>query len=158
YRGVTLQGSFLGAWKGAAPGSGFALEETAGRAREAWPGVVVEDEAFGRWLAERAPVELAPEAALAKLRGDDLSLACALAAGNAAALRHFDERFLSRVPIYLARLRADSQLVADTRQAIRERLFLSDGETGARIARYSGLGALDAWVRVVAVRVAINLG
>jgi RNA polymerase sigma-70 factor (ECF subfamily) len=72
-------------------------------------------------------------------------------------MRGFDERLLARVPHYLARLRADDRLCDDTRQALRARLLLAPAGTAPRITQYRGLGALDAWVRVAAVRAALNL-
>ena len=43
------------------------------------------------------------------------------------------------------------------RQRLRERLFVgSDGEP-ARLASYSGRGPLGTWVRIAAIRLALNL-
>jgi RNA polymerase sigma-70 factor (ECF subfamily) len=154
-----LSDAFLTAWKGPAAADGLEarLAAICARGRAAWPGVALEDERFCRHLAERAPVELPPDAALERLRVEDLYLACGCLQRLPAALREFDERLLSRTRQHLARLRPDDQLVDETRQALRTRLFVSANDAPARIAQYSGLGPLESWVRVAAVRVALNL-
>jgi len=62
--------------------------------------------------------------------------------------------FLSRVGEYLARMKPDGSFLDDVRQSLREKLFVSDG---CKITEYSGRGPLGGWVRVLAVRTAIDL-
>src|SRR5262249_3528612 len=45
----------------------------------------------------------------------------------------------------------------EVRQRLRERLLVASGDGPPRIGQYSGRGALGAWVRVAALRVASNL-
>ncbi len=43
------------------------------------------------------------------------------------------------------------------RQALREKLFVGKGDSPPKIAEYDGRGALASWVRVIALRAAIDL-
>ena len=69
-------------------------------------------------------------------------------------LAAFDTVHLSRVSEYLARTKPDGSFLDDVRQTLREKLFVSDG---CKITEYSGRGPLGGWVRVLAVRTAIDL-
>lgn len=115
--------------------------------RRAWPDVPLDPAVFHRYVAERAPVEKH-----ASLRGADLYIACACGCGDERALAAFDHHYLAQVPAFLARSRPTERLVEDVRQLLRERLFLE-----GKIAQYSGGGSLQAWLRVVTLRVASNL-
>lgn len=89
--------------------------------------------------------------------GDDLFLARACAAGDSAALREFNATFMSKLPAYLHSIRASSELVEETRQRLLEKLFVGDEHRPPKITQYTGRGALDAWVRVAAIRTALNI-
>jgi RNA polymerase sigma-70 factor (ECF subfamily) len=155
---MSLAAAFCGAWQGKA--SDAELEAllvsacTRGHAR--WE-LDTDNASFCRYLAARAPVELSAAQAIGRLHVEDLYLACACLDGLPLALRRFDEQLLSRVDQYLARLRPDAQLIDETRQALRARLFVGSERATARIAQYSGLGSLDGWLRVAAVRTALDL-
>jgi RNA polymerase sigma-70 factor (ECF subfamily) len=87
----------------------------------------------------------------------DLYLACGCMEGISRALAAFEEQILSQVPQFLKRYQPDEATLAEVKQLVRERLFLSrDGGPG-KIAEYAGLGPLGAWTRVVTVRVALGL-
>jgi RNA polymerase sigma-70 factor (ECF subfamily) len=115
--------------------------------RRAWPDVALERDVFEHYVEERAPgVERSV------LRAPDLYLACACAQGNSRALAHFEKRYLSEVPSFLARTNATARFVDDVRQQLRERLFVE-----GKIRQFSGRGPLASWLRVVTVRVASNM-
>jgi len=117
-------------------------------AREAWPGVEVALEEFAAWLALHEGATHA----------SDLYLACACARGDAEALRRFEEEVLPRVGGALRRLDPSAAFADEVRQILRQRLFVTGEDGGeARIASYGGRGPLVGWVRVVALRTAINL-
>lgn len=125
--------------------------------RAAWPGIVLEPEAFLRHIARHVPSGGSPEEHLRSLHAADLYLACACVARVPAALTAFQERFSSEVDQAL-RKRRDTTLQPDElRQVLWEKLFV--GRPGAlpKIADYSGRGPLGAWVRVAAVRTSLNL-
>lgn len=101
-----------------------------------------------------------PEQLCAYLDGllaGDLHLACACLQGVPGAVASFEREHLARVPLYLARMRPAPAFVDEVRQGLSIRLLLDAPERRARLADYSGRGALAAWVRVAAVRFALDL-
>jgi RNA polymerase sigma-70 factor (ECF subfamily) len=88
---------------------------------------------------------------------EDLYLACACVDGMAAAHRAFDEQHLAVVPRHLARVDNTPVVADDVRQLLRERLLVATADAPPRLASYSGRGPLGAWVKVAAVRLALNL-
>jgi RNA polymerase sigma-70 factor (ECF subfamily) len=87
----------------------------------------------------------------------DLELARAVAAGDQAALRRFDAEVLPAIDAVVRRIDAAPAFLAEVRQALRLRLLVAETGAAPRIAGYKGDGPLTAWVRVAAVRLAINL-
>ncbi len=134
-----------------------ALRDFAGRGRAAWPDVALDAEVLAGYLGERAPADAPAVAWLGTARAGDLFLACACAAGAPHALRAFDAAYLGQVGAYLRALRPTPDIVAETTQALREKLFVAAAGEAPRIRQYSGEGALGAWVRVAAVRTALDL-
>ena len=86
--------------------------------------------------------------------GADLYLACAAGAGDHAAVRLIDEQFIARLPARIRRLGSAMDKVGDVLQTVRERLFSGDVP---RIRAYNGAGPLEQWIKVVAIRTAIDL-
>lgn len=125
--------------------------------RAAWPSVNLDAADFARDLAARAVAAGTGERALDGLHAADLYLACACARGVAGAAAAFERRFLSEVPGYLRRLRPAPALVDEVRAVLGERLFVGEGGAAPKIAGYSGAGPLSGWLRVAAVRTALNL-
>src|SRR4051812_26013639 len=82
----------------------------------------------------------------------DLTLAAACAAGDASALAAFERDFLPQVPGYLTRLAKQPAFIDEVQQLLREKLFVAK-----KILEYSGQGPLGAWLRVVTVRLALDL-
>jgi RNA polymerase sigma-70 factor (ECF subfamily) len=132
-----------------------ALARMLAEGREAWPGLTVEDAAFARHVAARAPA--GGEARLAELHAADLFLACACAASDARAIEAFDRRYLSELPALLARSGVPHADAEDATQALRARLFTAPkGARAAKILEYSGRGSLAGWLRVAGTRLAAN--
>lgn len=127
---------------------------TAGQA--AWPGLPLTDDEFLRYLAERLPEGTDLTAALEPLHAADLHLACACALGKARALDAFERYCLAELPAVLTRFSASPEFHDEVRQAVRERLFVCQPGARARIEDYGGRGALVGWVRVIAVRIAVD--
>ena len=140
---------------------GAALEQ----ARAAWPTLSLAPAAFAAHLAEHVaaaadgdePTGADATAALASFNVEDLYLACACAHGVPPALAAFDERVLSAVPRYVARFDRGPAFADEIVQTLRERLLVAVDRARPRIAEYGGRGALRAWVKVAAVRLAIDL-
>jgi RNA polymerase sigma-70 factor (ECF subfamily) len=125
-----------------------ATAEAFDQGRAAWPEVTVETDRFAAHVARLPEAE--------ELHAD-LYLACACADGDPTALRVVDRQILGEVGLFVRRIDASPELAEEVRQALRERLLVArPGET-PRIADYSGRGPLGAWVRVAAVRLAIDL-
>jgi RNA polymerase sigma-70 factor (ECF subfamily) len=127
------------------------------KGRAAWPKVELERDVFAAHVLSKVPPAAAPEE-IERLDAAGLYLACACARGVASALAELDLHVLAKVPDFLARIQGSSALPDEVRQTLRERLLVADavGEP-PRIATYSGDGPLAAWVRVAAVRTALNL-
>lgn len=109
-------------------------------------------EQFAAWLQER----LEPGEPVAKLRTSDLYLACACAAGDARALRYFDEHMVEAIDQALLRLGISRDTVDETKQYLRHYLLLGHAGAAGRITTYSGKGPLRSWVRVAAIRAALR--
>jgi RNA polymerase sigma-70 factor, ECF subfamily len=87
-------------------------------------------------------------------RAGDLYLAAAAAGGNDDAVRVFDSQFLSKVPSWLSRLHLSGDLVEEVRQDMRSKLLVGPPP---KLAQYRASGPLGAWVRMVAVRTALDI-
>jgi RNA polymerase sigma-70 factor, ECF subfamily len=122
-------------------------------AQAAWPKVAVADERYADHLGMHA----LDEAGLAGLRTSDLYLACACLEGVSDGLVAFDAAFLAAIDVHVHRYDPSPSFADEVRQVLRERFFVWVNGESPRIAGYSGRGALGAWVRVAAVRVALRL-
>ncbi|MBN8227226.1 sigma-70 family RNA polymerase sigma factor [Corallococcus macrosporus] len=122
------------------------------RARAAWPGVALSREDFLAHLAARsvasggAPVS----------HGEDLFLACACAKGLPEALAHFERLLVPAARQALGRRGLAQDVVDEALQRLRERLLLPRADGPPRLAEYDGRGPLEAWVRTVALRLAMT--
>jgi RNA polymerase sigma-70 factor (ECF subfamily) len=116
------------------------------RGKAAWPGVALDADVFAARCAE---LDHEPHT--------DLYLACACTDGAPAAVAAFERHLIAEVPAYIARLDASAAFADEVRQRVRDRLLVAPEGDPPRIADYAGRGPLGAWVRVVAVRVALDL-
>jgi RNA polymerase sigma-70 factor, ECF subfamily len=119
----------------------------------AWPAITFDAAAFVRHIGETFPAGDAASL-LANLRAPELFLAAACSAGNADALRVFEEHYLKVAEAALARFADERDFRQEASQELRIRLF---GPEHPRIAEYDGSGSLENWLRVVATRVGLNL-
>jgi RNA polymerase sigma-70 factor (ECF subfamily) len=119
-----------------------------GDARARWPRIALDADAFAKHLAslDRA----APTFAV------DVYLAAACAADDLAALRVLDDEIIARVPSMVRRFDVAPAFGDEMAQAVRVRLLVKEADAGPRIARFNGDVPLAAWVRVVALRLALN--
>lgn len=130
------------------------LAEVLAASRKAWPGISIPDDDFVAYVTERLAPETTLEEGLRTLCIADLWLACAIARGDAAALKAFDAQ-LVHVGEAIAHLDGGTALVADVTAAVRERV-LGTGDNG-KIADFRGRGDLRGWLRVIAVREALQI-
>ncbi len=138
----------------ALPGLEEALAGLVRQAREAWPEVDMDAEAFLAHVAERLPPTGEAHEVLASLRVEDSFLAFACVRGDARALEALDARVLSQVGTWLPR--EEPSLVDELRQLLRQRLLIPADGAPPKLASYSGRGSLAQWVRAVALRLHID--
>ena len=132
------------------------LQDAWQSARTAWPDVEVALDRFAAFVLEHLEVDQPSLEAMRRLNVVDLYLACACLDGVARALDTFDRVFMARVPGYLRSIDSSPAFADDVCQHVRERVFV--GTDGApKLAGYSGRGALASWLRMVALRTALNL-
>ena len=126
-------------------------------ARAAWPGVELPNATVLQHLAERVAADTRPERALGRLHATDLYLACACAQGVPRAIAAFKEAYATEVATALIRLGNSAAFADEVMQQLLVRHLVPAEGRPARIAEYAGRGALAAWVRVAATRLAIDL-
>jgi RNA polymerase sigma-70 factor, ECF subfamily len=114
----------------------------------AWPTVQLEPEVFARYLADRS------DAAPAHV--SDMYLACAALEGKREAHAEFEKHFIANVQTYIARVSVERAVVDEVQQQLRMQLLLGDTEKKPKLREYAGRGPLGAWLRMVAVRTALN--
>ncbi len=114
----------------------------------AWPGCRLSLAAF----RERLDAAGIDDVQL-RAQPDGLFLAVACAAGDVAAVAHFERAFFPKLGPQLARFALSADAEDELRQLLRIKLLT--GPT-PKIAEYRGNGPLGAWVRVCAVRLALD--
>ncbi len=124
-----------------------ALSAALNSARQRWPAVAVDGGAFARYLAARAA-----GGTLIGLHTDDLYLACGCAGGDPAAVATFEAEYGRDIDTVAARFRRAGIDVEDIGQQVREKLLVAPAGGAPKIADYAGLGYLQNWVRITAVR------
>lgn len=125
-------------------------------ARAAWPAIDIADDDFLAYLAARLPSGNVGDAIRATCIAD-LWLACAIGRGHPAALAIFEKQLLRDVGAAIGHLDGGSALADDVTVALRERVLAIEAGGKAKIGDYRGRGELRGWLRVVAVREALQL-
>jgi RNA polymerase sigma-70 factor, ECF subfamily len=115
------------------------------------------DLAFAAYLGERFFDEPDLAAALGAANPAELYLAFGCLHGQAWALAGFERDCLSHVAPHLAHLRRPAAFIDDVRQRLVEKLLVRHGDRAPRIGEYSGRGSLARWVKVAALRTALDL-
>ena len=116
----------------------------------ALPGVEVDVSAFAVVLRRRAEESGGPDA----INAADLLLAFAALQFDRVAARELDRRLVRAVRGTVARF--EGLQVEEIEQQVRQRVFVGDGAAGPRLARYTGRGAIIAWLKAVATTLAID--
>ncbi len=119
--------------------------------RERWPRLSLPDERFAQLLGRHSPAGNPGGG----LEVEDLYLAGACAAGDAAAQQELDARLRQLVKI-VRRIDATETFGDEVMQLTRLRLLAAE-EGKARLEDYSGRGSLNSWLRSVLMRTALNL-
>jgi RNA polymerase sigma-70 factor, ECF subfamily len=130
-----------------------AFEAAVGRARAAWPSVVLPPEVFVAELARRLPAGLAPLEALGALRVEELWLTCAAARGDAGAVALLEAHYFDKARAALGGIRGGGAVVDEALQRLRTALFVGPAP---KIGAYGGRGDLGRWLRTAAMRAAMD--
>jgi RNA polymerase sigma-70 factor (ECF subfamily) len=111
---------------------------------------------FARHLAARVPAGIAPLEWLAEAHAGDLYLACACEKGDGTAIEALETLFAPALRPVLARLEsaADREEIV---QQLREKLLVRNDGKPPRIAGYAGRGPLSHWLKVAAIREALEV-
>jgi RNA polymerase sigma-70 factor (ECF subfamily) len=88
----------------------------------------------------------------------ELELAVAAAGGSSSAIAELEQMFAPTIAAVCRRFARGGHTEDDLRQILREKLFVGEPDRPATIAHYNGEGSLDAWIRVTATRLFIDLG
>ena len=116
----------------------------------ALPGVAVNLDAFLVQLQRRGDEAGGPEA----INAADLLLAFATLKADPVATRELDRRLVRAVRGTHARF--EDLHLEELEQQVRHRVLVGDGTAGPRLARYTGRGAILAWLKAVATSMAID--
>ncbi len=114
-----------------------------------WPGIVTAEEAFASYVNER----LIGSGDL-DLHGREVYLTFACFSGDPAAIRVLDGEYLARTEGAVARVDGTRAFIDEVKQTLRIRLLVGPPP---RIAQYAATGPLAAWLRVTALRIALDL-
>jgi RNA polymerase sigma-70 factor (ECF subfamily) len=128
-----------------------------GEARAAWPQLRIADERFVAYLRERIDPALPIDEQPLRAHLGDLYLTCGCAHGDSDAIAAFGERYGGELVRLFARPNRRGTDAADLVQALLEHLFVRVADRTPRIAEYLGRGSLRTWLRVVALRLRINV-
>jgi RNA polymerase sigma-70 factor (ECF subfamily) len=122
----------------------------------AWPMVKLAPDRFAAFLAGKVKKNEDPLDALAAMNAPGLWLACGCVAGNALALSLFEKRYLREIDQQLVKAGFARPLAEEIRQRLSEKLLVAHPDQPAKIADYAGRGDLAGWVRVAAMRYALQ--
>lgn len=131
------------------------LQTLLASAAAAWPEIALTPPEFLSFLAQKLPAD-GSGAPLDTLQSEELYLVCGCLRGDGRALAAFEQSYLSQLDRALASMQLGARL-QDVKQRVRQLLFVARPGASPKLASYSGRGRLGAWLRVVAVREAIDL-
>lgn len=121
----------------------------------AHPEVQLPAEALARHLGRCAGAD-DPVRAVSEARAEDVYLACAATLGDPRALRIVEADHMAGARKAVMCLDAPQATRDEALQQLRTKLFVASGGGLPHIAQYAGRGALAGWLRVAAVRIALN--
>jgi RNA polymerase sigma-70 factor (ECF subfamily) len=120
------------------------------RATTRWPAISLERQAYADFL-QRA------QAPIGDLSAEDVFLAAACAQGNPEAQEALELTFFNDVRKAVLAVSTDPGFVDEVLQRLRQRLYVASDNKPRGISKYAARGSLGAWLRLTAVRLAIDL-
>lgn len=128
------------------------------RGRSAWPKIEgVNPEAFVTHVARTLDGAESPAEILDQLHAGDMWLAYAAGSGDRRAIAELDRQIGPVTKAALAKM-GGKVAAEDVGQILREKLLVPRSDGGPpKILEYSGRGPLGAWIRIAAIRAALNL-
>jgi RNA polymerase sigma-70 factor (ECF subfamily) len=133
-----------------------ALAGTRARGQAAWPDIEIADDVWRAFLGERIPAGAELPDAVDALHIEDLWIACACLARDDRALAAFDRAYRTTITLTTRRVAPAAVGGDDLVQLAYTKLFVGDAKPAA-IASYLGRGSLAAWLRMIVVRMALDL-
>lgn len=127
------------------------------RGQAAWPKLPLAPEGFVRHLAAVVKGERDVRLALADVHAEDFFLAAACVFRVPGAERAFADAHLGAVAMYVSKIDPRPAFTDEVRQELARKLFVPEPGDAPKIAAYGGRGALAAFVRVTASRMASNM-
>jgi RNA polymerase sigma-70 factor (ECF subfamily) len=109
------------------------------------------------YIAARMPEHGNLFHALQQLNLEDLLLAWACGQGDGVAIAECERCHFSIVDAALAQMPNALNLLTEIKQQLRQRLLVKTEDQPPRITQYSGRGELRSWLRIAAIRCALNL-
>lgn len=137
------------------------LQSVVERGRAAWPDLGLSPETFVKHVAQRLNLDGSKDGdvlaeALRKIQAEDLYLACACIHGHKGAIATLTRGFIGQVPALISHLHLSKDELEDVCQTLGERLLIGRMDARPRLAEYSGRGALLGWIRMAALREALD--
>ena len=126
-------------------------------ARADWPALEIDEQRFLALVAERLDPAVPLAAGLAALHTSDLWVVCVCAMGDTRSIAAFEKKYFSEVAAAVRRVASARLSEDDVAQLVREKLFVAAPGTAPKILDYRAKGAVRAWLRVSAARIALNL-
>lgn len=130
--------------------AGFTRLWSAGRA--SWPNLALDEATFSAWADEHVPTD----ASFDKLDGPGLYLVASALLGVPGAVRAFIEGPLAAAGSSLARTLPTPEARAEHLHELSVHLLTPGEDEDAWLERYDGRAPLSAWIRIIAVRRALN--
>ena len=134
-----------------------ALEQVVQRLNRSPPPLRPDPAQLLPYLAQRVPEGADLARCVGAVHVEDLALAWACAQGHAESIAELERQHFVVVDRALARIPDAAAQSEEVKQLLRQRLFVPRPSQPARVSLYRGRGALASWLRVAAIRCALNL-
>jgi len=139
------------------PAVAQALSDAVEEARVRWPQLSLSDVAFCAFVASRVAPDEGWSDAVCELHLVDLFLVAGCGAQDASALAILEQDYLQDIELRLHDLPNYTDLAAEIRQRVWEKLVTAPAGIKPKIEQYAGAGALRSWLQTVVTREALGV-